>query len=260
MDRFAVKNLFGIKGFNIAWYGIIIAVGFLAGLKISSCIANKKDINDELLYEFALLAIPFSLICARLYYVAFRFDYYIQNPVKLFAVREGGMAIYGGIMGGIFSAVIYCRLKKINLWEFTDILTPGLAIAQSIGRWGNFVNQEAFGKAVLTPILQFFPYAVYIENTGQWHQATFFYESTGTLVIFFILIYLSYKNTKAGTVTAFYMLLYGIIRFFIEGLRTDSLYLLLGIRVSQLVSVLIVVFAISFLKQVRQKSSGNTFD
>ena len=155
---------------------------------------------------------------------------------SVFQINKGGLAIYGGILGGVAVVLIYCKVKKLSFWSLADTLIPSLVLGQAIGRWGNFVNQEAYGNLITNPDLQFFPYGVYIEELGQWHQATFFYESAlNTLLLIAMLI--SYPHfRKKGYLLPFYMIGYGVIRCFVEGLRTDSLYLMPGVRVSQVLS------------------------
>ena len=244
MDTFAIHNLFGIEGFNIAWYGIIIGCGMLLACLLAAWRAKRAGYKTDLILDFVLWAIPISVICARLYYVIFEWDYYSQDLSKILAFREGGLAIYGGVIGGILTAIIFCRIQKFPLLRLMDFAMPSLILGQAIGRWGNFVNQEAFGNLITDLNLQFFPYGVYIERLGEWHQATFFYESMWNLAVFIIMMLVARKVKKAGWMTAIYFIGYGLGRFFIEGLRTDSLYLVPGIRVSQLVSLILIAAGI----------------
>ena len=137
------------------------------------------------------------------------------------------------MIGGLVTAILFCRHHKFPLFRFLDLVVPSLVLGQSIGRWGNFVNQEAFGNLVANPSLQFFPYAVYINALGEWHQATFFYESMWNLCLLIAMLIVSRKKPKAGTLTCMYFVIYGLGRLLIEGLRTDSLYIIPGIRVSK---------------------------
>ena len=240
MDRFIVHDLFGIEGFNIAWYGVIIGVGMIIAVTIAAFRAVKDGYQSDLIIDFILFAIPIGIVCARLYYVIFEWEYYGQNLSKIFAIREGGLAIYGGVIGGLITAIVFCKVNKFSLLNLLDLVMPSLLLGQAIGRWGNFMNQEAFGNLITNPDLQFFPYGVYIERLGEWHQATFFYESMSNLILFILMMLIVRKVKKDGWMIVMYFMGYGCIRFFIEGLRADSLYLIPGVRVSQLLSAALV--------------------
>ncbi len=244
MDPFIIHNLFGIEGFNIAWYGVIIGVGMVLATTIAAWRATKKGYKSDLILDFILFAIPVGIVCARMYYVAFEWEYYAQNLTKIFAIREGGLAIYGGVLGGIATAVVFCKYHKFSLIKLLDFVMPSLLLGQAIGRWGNFTNQEAFGNLITDPKLQFFPYGVYIDYLEEWHQATFFYESMANLTLFILMMIVAYKAKKDGWMLAMYFMGYGCIRFFIEGLRSDSLYLIPGVRVSQVLSAILVVIGL----------------
>ena len=252
MNRFAVTNLFGIEGLNIAWYGVIIASGMVLGLLLASLRAKNRGYHPDVILDFVLLAIPLAVIGARLYYVAFEWQDYADNLLKIFAVNQGGLAIYGGVIGGFLAALILSKAKKFPFLTLIDLAVPSLILGQSIGRWGNFINQEAFGALVTNPNLQFFPLAVYIQALGEWHQATFFYESMWNMALFFIVLVLADRRAKDGTLLATYFIGYGIGRCLIEGLRTDSLYLFANIRVSQLLSAILVVVGIVILLLIKK--------
>ncbi|MDF2614329.1 MAG: prolipoprotein diacylglyceryl transferase [Clostridia bacterium] len=247
INKNAVENLFGIDGFNIAWYGVIIAFGMLLGTLLAIETAKKKGYKSDLILDFLFLSLPIAILCARAYYVIFEWSHYASNPLKVFAIREGGLAIYGGVIGGFISAVIFTAINHFPLWQLIDMVIPSLILGQAVGRWGNFFNQEAFGSLITKPSLQFFPYGVYIEHLSEWHQATFFYESMWNLILFVILVIYSKKAKYNGDILSRYLIGYGIGRFFIEGLRTDSLYVLPGMRVSQLLSVFLVILGIGFI-------------
>ena len=244
MDPFIIHNLFGIEGFNIAWYGVIIGVGMVLATTIAAWRATKKGYKSDLILDFILFAIPVGIVCARMYYVAFEWEYYAQNLTKIFAIREGGLAIYGGVLGGIATAIVFCKYHKFSLIKLLDFVMPSLLLGQAIGRWGNFTNQEAFGNLITDPKLQFFPYGVYIDYLEEWHQATFFYESMANLTLFILMMIVAYKAKKDGWMLTMYFMGYGCIRFFIEGLRADSLYLIPGVRVSQVLSAILVVIGL----------------
>ena len=183
MNRYAIENLFGIEGLNIAWYGIIIACGMVLGFALAIYRCRKTGINKEHIYDLALWLIPVCIICARAYYVIFEWDNYKNDLLSVFEINRGGLAIYGGVLGGVAVALIYCKVKRISFWSLADTLMPSLVLGQAIGRWGNFINQEAYGNQITNPSLCFFPYGVYIEEIDQWRQATFFYESALNLAL-----------------------------------------------------------------------------
>lgn len=243
-DRYLVQNLFGIEGLNIAWYGAIIAFGIILGTWLASREAERQGLKGDIIFDFLIIVLPLAIIGARAYYVIFEWPQYTDNPMKIFAIQEGGLAIYGGVIGGFIAAVIFAKLHRFPLLRLIDLVVPSLILGQAIGRWGNFVNQEAFGNLVTNPSLQFFPYAVFIEWLGEWHQATFFYESMWNLCVFAILIYFRRRTKFSGQLMATYFIGYGLGRFWIEGLRTDSLFLFPGLKVSQGLSALLILTGI----------------
>jgi len=247
MDRFAVLNLFGIQGLNIAWYGIIIASGLVLGIVLGSMRARRKGWSSDLLLDFILLAVPLAVIGARAYYVAFEWEYFSANPALIIAINQGGLAIYGAVIGGFFAALIFSKVAKFPFLKLIDLVIPSLILGQAIGRWGNFVNQEAFGALVTNQSLQFFPLAVYIDSLGEWHQATFFYESFCNMILLVVTLLLGRKGVKDGTLLATYFIGYGMARAVIEGLRTDSLYLFGNVRISQVLSAVLVLVGILML-------------
>ncbi len=253
MNHYAVENLFGIEGLNIAWYGIIITFGMILGFMLALRRCKKTGVEPDHLYNLVLWLIPVCILCARAYYVLFEWEQYKDNLLSVFQINKGGLAIYGGILGGVAVILIYCKVKKLSFWSLADTLIPSLVLGQAIGRWGNFVNQEAYGNLITNPDLQFFPYGVYIEELGQWHQATFFYESAlNTLLLIVMLI--SYPHfRKKGYLLPFYMIGYGVIRCFVEGLRTDSLYLMPGVRVSQVLSGCLILLGVLLVGIIRRR-------
>lgn len=240
MNRYLIEDLFGIEGWNVAWYGVIIAAAMVLGVLLAIYRAKRAGLKSDLIFDFAFVAIPVAIVCARLYYVVFEWESYKNDLLSIFKIWKGGLAIYGGVLGGLLAAYLFCRHHKLPLFFFLDLAVPSLVLGQAMGRWGNFVNQEAFGNLVTDPSLQFFPYAVYIEALSQWHQATFFYESTWNLCLLILMLFVSRKKPKAGTLTCMYFVIYGVGRFWIEGLRTDSLYVIPGLRASQLLSLILI--------------------
>jgi len=260
MNRYMLEDLFGIKGFSIAWYGVIIGFGMLLGVMLATYRAKKNEYKPDLILDFILIALPVAIICARLYYVIFEWNIYINNPIKIFAIREGGLAIYGGVIGGFLAAVVFCKIQKFPILKLIDMAIPSLVLGQAIGRWGNYINQEAYGAIITNPKLQFFPFGVYIDAVSEWHQATFFYESTWNFILLFLLLVIATRGKKDGNLLALYFIGYGTGRFFIEGLRTDSLYLFHVIRVSQLLSILLVILGIVILVLLKRgKLQSDTY-
>lgn len=252
MNRFVVERLFGIEGLHITWYGVIIASGMLLGILLANLRAKRRGWTADLVLDFILLAIPLAVIGARMYYVAFEWEQYSQNLIKIFAINEGGLAIYGAVLGGFLAAFLFTRAAKFPFLALLDLVIPSLILGQMLGRWGNFINQEAFGEVVSNPALQFFPLAVYIDALGEWHQATFFYESFGNAILLVVTLLISRKRPKDGTLLSTYFIGYGLIRVFVEGLRADSLYLFGGIRVSQLLSGVLILIGIALLILIQQ--------
>jgi phosphatidylglycerol:prolipoprotein diacylglycerol transferase len=246
MDPRVAFYLFDKNGIAIHWYGIIIAFGLILGVILGIREAKRRGYRSDMVLDLMLLAIPICIVCARLYYVIFTWDTYTNDFSKVFAVWEGGLAIYGAVIGAVIAALIFYKWRKVPVGEILDIAAPGLILGQAIGRWGNFVNQEAFGNLVTDPAYQWFPYSVYIDRLDEWHQATFFYESMWNLLTFAILMILRKRIKVRGGIFALYVILYGIGRFYIESLRTDSL-MAGDIRVSQWLSAILVVFGIAFL-------------
>lgn len=242
--------LFGENGIAIHWYGIIIATGLIIGVILGICEAKRRGYRSEMILDFMLIAIPIAIVCARLYYVVFAWESYAYDLTKIFAIWEGGLAIYGAVIGGAIAALIFYFWRRVSVGEILDIAAPSLIIAQGIGRWGNFVNQEAHGGLILDKAWQWFPAGVKIE--GLWYQATFFYEFAWNMIVFVILMLVRKKMKVRGGIFALYGILYGLGRFWIESLRTDSL-MLSSLRISQLVSIVLIVGGILYLVLMRNK-------
>ena len=236
---------FTVIGIYVKWYGILIALGFMLAIYISYKRANNFSIKPDNILDFAILLIPVSVIGARLYYVAFRWEYYQGNLQSIINIRNGGLAIHGGVLFGIVAGILVCKIKRINVLDLADLVFPSLALAQSIGRWGNFFNSEAHGGPTDLPI------AVIID--GQKFHPTFLYESLFCFLLFWILLWMSKKRKFKGQIALLYGMLYSLERYFVEGLRTDSL--MLGeIRIAQLVSI-ISIFGCAVAYFVLNKNS-----
>ena len=236
-----------VLGLQIHWYGILIALGVL-GAALLACAREKRlGLKKDTSLNLALLCVPAGILCARLYYVIFLWEYFAAHPSEIMNLRSGGLAVYGGVIGGALAALIYARVKQLSVGSIADLAAPGLAFGQALGRWGNFFNQEAYGAAVQNPALQFFPISVYIEGSG-WHYAAFFYESIWCALICAFLLLAEKRRwlRRRGDGFICYLFLYGLERSMVEGLRTDSLYL--GpMRVSQLLSLGLVLAVLIIL-------------
>lgn len=233
---------------SLPWYSTLIVLGIV--LALWHCFREEKRLGlpKDTVTDLALLTIPLGVVGARLYYVLFAWEAFAHQPISILKLWEGGLAIYGGVIGGFLAVVLFSRWRKIPVRTLTDIIVPGLALAQAIGRWGNYFNMEAYGEVITHPAWQFFPAGVLILEGGTpvWHMATFFYESMWNLLVFLSLYQLRTRIYKRGDVTLFYFLLYGAGRFVIEGLRTDSL--MSGtLRVSQLLSLGLCTVALGVL-------------
>lgn len=231
---------FYLGNLPVYWYGICIALGVFAGALVLFLREARLGLPKDTGLDAALWAVPMGLVFARAFYVAFRWEEFAGDPASILYLHKGGLAIYGGLMGGGAALFCHARAKKISFALLLDLLAPALAIGQAIGRWGNFFNQEAYGIAA-PEVLCWFPASVLIEAEGGWHLATFFYESLWCLLVFFYLLHREKKvKGQPGDLFLRYGLLYGLERMLVEGLRTDSLYL--GpLRVSQLISLVLVL-------------------
>lgn len=222
-------------GGGVRWYGIIIASGVVLALLLCSALFRRRGLDPELLADFMIWALPIGIIGARAYYVFFSWDYYRDNPAEIVRIWEGGIAVYGGIIAGLAVALVFCRVKGISFLRFADLCAPGVALGQCIGRWGNFVNGEAHGGETGLP------WGMSINGSAPVHP-TFLYESLWSLAglaLLLAVLRLS-KSSAPGFAFFSYLAWYGAGRFFIEGLRTDSLYTASGLRASQIVAVICV--------------------
>lgn len=245
MDRVA----FTIFGIDVMWYGVLIATGMLIGIALAVREAKRVGISEDDVLNIAIIAIPVAIICARLYYVIFSWDYYSQNPGEIFNIRGGGLAIHGGLIGGILTGFIYAKVKKLDFFKTADAVMVGMPLAQAIGRWGNFINGEAHGGPTSLP------WGIMVDGVKV--HPTFLYESIWDFGIFlFIMFYMRKKKTYEGEVIVSYITLYSIGRFFIEGLRTDSL--MFGpIRMAQFISLVGVVGGLVLHFYLKNRANKN---
>ena len=248
--------------FGISWYAILIVGAIVIGLILCTREARRLHLPQELAIDFLLYAIPLGIIGARLYYVLFRFGDYSDNLLAIFDIRGGGLAIYGGVIGGLIAAKLVAKKDGVPILTILDLVAPALVLGQSIGRWGNYINMEAYGLRISEPYLQFFPFAVEIPvgDVWYWHMATFFYEFCWDLLVFALLMVIRRHARRHGDVFCWYLLLYCAGRTVIEGLRTDSLtFISEFVRISQVLSAIAALcVVIYFFVRIRDRISAVT--
>ncbi|MCB5951702.1 prolipoprotein diacylglyceryl transferase [Enterococcus sp. BWT-B8] len=255
---------FRILGVEIYWYAIIIVSGIILAVWLSSREAVRVGMQSDDVVDFMIWGLPSAIIGARFYYVIFEWQDYLKNPIDIFLIRNGGLAVYGGLIGGGLALFFFARNRFISTWLFLDIAAPSVILAQGIGRWGNFMNHEAYGPDTTRSFLESLHLPNFlIENmniAGIYRQPTFLYESIWSVLGFIVLILLRRKKNflKEGEIFLLYVIWYSFGRFFIEGLRTDSLYVFDLIRVSQLLSIILFVGAIVLLA-VRRRNAKLPF-
>ena len=265
-----LRNSISIGGFEIAFYGIIIGIGMLAGLYMAQKDARRRGQDPELYLDFALYAIIFSIIGARLYYVIFDWELYRDNPIEIFNLRGGGLAIYGGIIGAVLTLIVFTKVRKVSFFSMADTGCIGLITGQIIGRWGNFFNCEAFGgytdsllamrlkMSLVNPSMisqELLDHRI-VENGVEYIQVhpTFLYESVWNLGVLAFLLWYRKRKKFDGEILWMYLFGYGLGRAWIEGLRTDQLLFFgTGIPVSQALSMVLVAAASAVIIWKRSK-------
>lgn len=268
-----VPKSFSIFGFTIALYGVIIGFGFFLALVLITNVAKRTGQNPDTYWDVATYVIVFSIIGARLYYVFFAWDYYKDDPISILNIRNGGLAIYGGVIAGFLTAAIYCKIKKTSFLKMADTCMYGLLLGQTMGRWGNFTNREAFGEYTNGPFAMRLPVEMVrsgeITELMKEHMSaatnyvqvspTFLYESMWNLgLLILLLLYLKHKKFD-GEIVLMYLGGYGLGRAWIEGLRTDQLIMhTTGLPVSQMLAICLVVFAVvaEVVVRLRLKRAG----
>ena len=226
---------FSILGIDVRWYGIIISCGILLSGYIATLNAKADNLSEDSIIDYILLSLPFCVIGARVYYVIFEYSSYKGNILKMLNIREGGLAIHGALIAGVIVAYFYCKKKNISFFRFFDIICVSIPLGQSIGRWGNYTNSEAYG--VPTDL----PWAINVDGTMV--HPTFLYESIWNFALFIFLMYLFRHKKFDGQIISLYFIIYSIGRFFIESLRIDSL-MILGLRTAQITSILLMCFGV----------------
>lgn len=240
---------FTIFGVDIMWYGVLISTGVLLGVVFALRECKRIGFKEDNLLDFLLYAIPAAIIGARAYYVIFSWDFYSKNPDQIINIRNGGLAIHGALIAGVIVGVLFCKKRKIKVLELLDIVMPSVALGQAIGRWGNFINQEAHGGPTDLP------WGIIVN--GQKVHPTFLYESIIDLCIFlFLMWFRKNKKTTDGQVLGLYLIFYSAGRFFVEGLRTDSL-MFLGMRVAQLISLGSILLGVILLVYLNKKKNNS---
>ncbi|EAC3097948.1 prolipoprotein diacylglyceryl transferase [Listeria monocytogenes] len=245
-----------IGSISVKWYGVIIASAVVIALLLALSEANKRKMDKEIIVDLLIWAIPISIISARIYYVIFEWDFYKNNLGEIVKIWHGGIAIYGALIGAVLTAIIFSRIKKISFWQLADAVAPSLIIAQAIGRWGNFMNQEAHGAETTRSFLESLHLPDFIINQmyidGAYYQPTFLYESLWNVLGFIVLLIIRRTKIRRGELFLGYVIWYSFGRFFIEGMRTDSL-MWGDFRVSQVLSLLLIVLSIGIIIYRRMK-------
>ncbi|EAC9742249.1 prolipoprotein diacylglyceryl transferase [Listeria monocytogenes] len=245
-----------IGSISVKWYGVIIASAVVIALLLALSEANKRKMDKEIIVDLLIWAIPISIISARIYYVIFEWDFYKNNLGEIVKIWHGGIAIYGALIGAVLTAIIFSRIKKISFWQLADVVAPSLIIAQTIGRWGNFMNQEAHGAETTRSFLESLHLPDFIINQmyidGAYYQPTFLYESLWNVLGFIVLLIIRRTKIRRGELFLGYVIWYSFGRFFIEGMRTDSL-MWGDFRVSQVLSLLLIVLSIGIIIYRRMK-------
>ena len=244
---------FNLGNLSVKWYGIIMAVAIILATWMSINEGQKRQISSDDFIDLLLWMVPIGYVGARIYYVIFEWGYYSQHLDQIIAIWNGGIAIYGGLIAGAIVLIVFCYKRKLPIFLMLDIIAPSVMAAQILGRWGNFVNQEAHGGPTTLHFLQ----SIHLPNFiitqmkigGVYYQPTFLYESLFNLIGLILILVLRHRKHlfKRGEIFIFYILWYSTVRFFVEGLRTDSLYIFGIIRVSQALSLILFILAFALL-------------
>ena len=252
---------FSILNLEVRWYGIIMAFAIFIGFALSSflCLRKYSTRDCDIFLDMAPYTVIFAIIGARIFYVVGDWQFYSNNLSEIFMLNHGGISIYGALIFGVITLFLYCRVKKLKMYKFSDIIAISMPLCQSIGRWGNFINQEAYGVPY-NGLLKLYiddahRYPQFI-NIEYYHPA-FLYESLLDLLLFFILLfaYFKYKNLKDGTLTFIYLILYATVRLIVEHIRIDSILNISGIHIASIISVLIITTSIVFLFIINKRTN-----
>lgn len=248
---------FSIFNIDIYWYSICILIGIIIAYFLITKEAKRHCINVDSISNMIFYGIILGILGARLYYVIFNYSYYLSNPIEIFDIRNGGLAIHGGLIIGAIFIYFYTKKYNLNFIRILDIIAPSILIAQACGRWGNFFNQEAYGSMTTLSTLKSMHIPKFIIDgmniDGNYYFPTFYFESICCLIGFIILLIIrKKKNLKLGTISAIYLIWYGVVRFFIESLRTDSL-MLFNLKMAQIVSIFGIILGIVILIVSKKK-------
>ncbi|MFE4809750.1 prolipoprotein diacylglyceryl transferase [Peribacillus simplex] len=246
---------------QVHWYGLIIGFGVLLGLIIALRESERRGLDKEIFTDMILFAVPIAIISARIYYVIFQWEYYSQNPGDIIKIWNGGIAIHGALIGSVLTAIVFAKVKKVSFWKLADIAAPSLLLGQAIGRWGNFMNQEAHGGEITRSFLENMHLPEFIINqmyiNGAYYHPTFLYESIWNIAGVIILLSLRKVNLRRGELFLTYVIWYSIGRYYIEGLRTDSLMLTESLRIAQVISIVLIAVAIALVVYRRVRGHAN---
>ncbi|MDQ6600317.1 prolipoprotein diacylglyceryl transferase [Bacillus salipaludis] len=249
---------FTLGPIQVHWYGIIIGSGLALALFLAIREGNRRGLPKDTFADLMLWAIPIAIISARIYYVIFEWKYYAQHPSEIPAIWNGGIAIHGALIGSVITTYVFAKKRGVSFWKITDIAAPSLILGQAIGRWGNFMNQEAHGGEVTRSFLENLHLPNFIINqmyiNGTYYHPTFLYESVWDFIGFILLILLRRVNLRRGELFLSYVIWYSVGRFFVEGMRTDSLMLTSTLRMAQMISIVLVIGAVAILLIRRKKN------
>lgn len=249
---------FKLGNLSVKWYGVIMAVAIILAVSMAIVEGRKRQIESDDFMDLLLWAVPIGYIGARIYYVIFEWNYYSQHLDQIIAIWNGGIAIYGGLLAGLAVLLVFCYKRMLPPFLMLDVITPGVMAAQILGRWGNFINQEAHGGPTTLAFLQSLHLPNFIISQmkigGIYYQPTFLYESFFNLIGLLIILFLRHKKHlfKQGEIFMLYLAWYSVVRFFVEGMRTDSLYLMGSIRVSQMLSVILLIVVVCLFSYRRR--------
>ncbi|WHY76836.1 prolipoprotein diacylglyceryl transferase [Neobacillus sp. WH10] len=249
---------FSLGPIEVHWYGIIIGSGLALALFLAIREGNRRGLPKDTFADLMLWAIPIAIISARIYYVIFEWDYYANHLSEIPKIWNGGIAIHGALIGSVITTIIFAKKRGLSFWKIADIAAPSIILGQGIGRWGNFMNQEAHGGEVTRSFLENLHLPDFIINqmyiNGTYYHPTFLYESIWDLIGFFLLILLRRVNLRRGEMFLSYVIWYSVGRFYVEGLRTDSL-MLGSLRMAQTISIVLIVVSVGIILYRRTKQN-----
>lgn len=249
--------MFEFLGFEVRWYSVLILIACFVVLYFTQKEATRFGVQKEFIFNMLFWALIIGIIGARLYYVLFNLDIYLKDPIEILKIWNGGLAIHGGLIFGLLTIILYCKKYKVRTTRMLDFIAVPLLLGQAIGRWGNFFNQEAHGAATTAAYLKTILVPDFIINgmtiDGVVYTPTFLYESIVCFIAFIILLFVRRgKYIKVGTMTASYLIVYGVLRFFIEMTRTDAL-MIAGFKIAQIVSVIMILIGLGMIMIITKR-------